>query len=789
MRSALASQLVRLLGESRRPGCTEEQLRKAVGVEGRDVLEALEDLEREGAVVRMPRHRFALAERSGMLTGRVKVERSGRALVILDVPDAPLVVERGALRPAMDGDRVLVEQMRYARGGLHHAKIHRVLERKRTVLVGVASPIAKRRLLPVDDRIGPYIVLLSDDSVEAPPGMAVAATILEYPTSHRDIVVRVDRVLGEVGKLETEIRSACLLRGIEEEFPAAALEEAEAFGEPAQADLEGRSDLRADLTVTVDPADAKDHDDAVSIEKTDRGWRLTVSIADVSWYVRPGTALDAEAYERSTSVYFPGQSVPMLPEKLSADLASLHPGVDRLAVSAFLDIDRSGEVRGTAFARSVIHSFASLTYEQVQDVLDEDGFRPKSTRDDEAAAELRGDGEAADGSGAAETPDTDQDLETAADDDAAQDAADDPARIAAPVRAALMQMALCADALHRRRMLRGAIDMDLPESSVELDATGEVRGIHRRPRRFAHRLVEEFMLAANEAVAEHIDEAGGAFLYRIHERPDDDALTQLATRVKALGLRLLRDGGQVAPMVFQKLLADAVGRPEARQVNMMVLRTMTRARYSASKEIHFGLASRCYTHFTSPIRRYPDIVVHRALLGNRGLVPVSSTSPAPNPNSEELVPVPNFHDPRKPVPVPNSPAPQKPVPVPGFRLPSREALEPVAAHTSDRERRAMDAERDVAAAAGVLYMARHVGRRLHGTVSGVDRWGFWVELDVAFVEGFVHVGKLREYFDYVVERMELQSRVSAAVIHIGQRIQVRVVSVDLAARRIELEPA
>jgi len=759
-RDALAAHLLSLLASGRRPSSTEEQLQRATGATIHDVATALGVLERDGSVVRMPRHRWAVAERSGLLTGRIKVERSGRALVILDVPDAPLVIERGALRPAMDGDRVLVEEMRYARGGLHQAKIRRVLERGRRVIVGVASPISRRQLLPVDERIGPYIVLLSEDSDPAPPRMAVAATIVEYPSAHRDIVVHVDRVLGEIGKLATEIESACLLRGIPEEFSADVVAEAAAFGEPGQADLEGRRDLRADLTVTCDPVDAKDHDDAMSIEpREDGGWRVTVSIADVSHYVRPGSRLDLEAYERSTSVYFPGRSVPMLPERLSGDLASLHPGVDRLAVSAFLDIDRNGNVVATSFARSVIHSFASLTYEQVQEVLDADGFRPKSTHDDDASTghavtdAARSDDAQTGAAAQPDEPDTAASAETgaAALDAAAIPPAEDAHSISAPVRAALVQMARCADALHRRRMLRGAIDMDLPESVVELDATGEVKTIRRRSRRFAHRLVEEFMLAANEAVAERIDQADGAFLYRIHERPDDDALTQLATRVKALGLRLQRDGGQVAPAVFQKLLTDAVGRPEARQVNTMVLRTMTRARYSAAKEMHFGLASRCYTHFTSPIRRYPDIVAHRALL--------------------HLIRDPEAGARRDAIP------------------PSKEALGPVAEHTSSRERRAMEAERDVAAAAGVLYMARHVGRRLEGTVSGVDRWGFWVELDVAFVEGFVHIGKLREYFDWVPEKMELQSRVSPAVVHIGQRVKVRVVSVDLAARRIELEPA
>jgi len=350
-------------------------------------------------------------------------------------------------------------------------------------------------------------------------------------------------------------------------------------------------------------------------------------------------------------------------------------------------------MRSASFARSVIHSVASLTYEQVQSVLD--------------GAEVAG--------------------------------------IGPQVREALGEMGHLAGLLCQRRMQRGAIDMDLPEAVVELDERGEVATIRKRPRLFAHRLIEELMLAANEAVAARIDAGGQAFLYRIHERPDDDAISQLAVRVKALGLRLEREGALVEPAIFQRLLEAAADSPFARQVGVMVLRTMTQARYSAEKEIHFGLASRCYTHFTSPIRRYPDIVAHRALLA------VESGG--------------------------------------GVALPSREALRPVAEHTSKRERRAMEAERDVAKGAAVLYMQRWLGKKLEGTVSAVDRYGFNVELDVAFVEGFVHVGRLREYFDFVAERMELQSRVSSACIRIGDRIKVRVAALDLPSRRIDLEPA
>ncbi len=694
----VSSRILNLLRAGRRGNATLEQLRRATGASNRDLERAVAALEESGEVVRMPRKRLALAERSGLRTGTVKIDRSGRALVILDVAAAPLVLERSALRPAMDRDRVLVEETPYSRGGLHHAKIHRVLERGRSLLIGVAAPKAPRRILPLDERVGPYLVLLAPDSDPAPLGQAVATRIVEYPSGHRDILVRVEEVLGEIGLLGTEIRTACASLGIEDEFPPEVLAEAEAFGEPSAADIEGRVDLRQTLTVTVDPADAKDHDDAVSIDRSSDergGYRLIVSIADVSHYVRPGSRLDDEAYERATSVYFPGTSIPMLPERLSGDLASLHPGVDRLAVSAFIDIDERGRVRATSFARTVIHSVASLTYEQVQGVLD----------------------------GGEDTG------------------------ISAPVRQALGEMGKLAGLLGQRRMQRGAVDMDLPESVIELDQCGEVATIRKRPRLLAHRLIEEFMLAANEAVAERIDRADRAFLYRIHERPDEDAISQLAVRVKALGLRLEREGAVVEPAMFQHLLAAAAVSPFARQINVMVLRTMTQARYSAEKEIHFGLASRCYTHFTSPIRRYPDIVAHRALLAVED-GPAASAS-----------------------------------------LPSREALRPVAEHTSKRERRAMEAERDVAKGAAVLYMQRWLGKKLEGTVSAVDRYGFNVELDVAFVEGFVHVGRLREYFDFVTERMELQSRVSSACIRIGDRVKVRVAALDLSSRRIDLEPA
>jgi ribonuclease R len=382
----------------------------------------------------------------------------------------------------------------------------------------------------------------------------------------------------------------------------------------------------------------------------------------------------------------------MLPEGLSSHLASLRPGVDRLTVTVFLDIDERGRVTQTDFARSVIRSRARLTYEQAQAII--------------------------------------EDRETAP----------EPA-----IADALKAMGECARLMYERRFERGAIDLNVPEAVITVDAAGHPTAIARRGRLIAHRLIEEMMLAANEAVARRLEEARIGFLYRIHERPDADAVSTLAARLSAVGIRLPGDGADLSPKALQKAVERAIGKPYERLVNQLVLRTMKLARYSAFKEIHFGLASDCYAHFTSPIRRYPDLIVHRALCAL-----LEGTA---------------------------------------ARMPSAERLEPAAEHCSDRERRAMEAERDIDRAAAILYMQDHVGSTFEGTVTGVDRVGFWVELDETFVEGFVPVARLTEYYDFISERMELHSRTSNDAIRIGDRITVRVVAADLADRRLDFEPA
>lgn len=690
----LEGYILRSLSRAKRKHFEIEKLTAKAPGTRHDIEGVIDHLVHDGRVVRTKKGRVALAERLGVVAGTVRIGPRGRAVVIPDEPDAPISLGH-AVRPAMNGDRVLVDVDPYRRRGLYSGRIREVLERRAKVLVGAVTARGDGApvLVPTDARSG-YIATLTEDSPVPAPGRVVSARIIEYPTSYRDPIVCIEEDLGAAGTLPTEIETVCRTRGIDTEFPADVEGECSKLHEPDATDFEGRTDVRESLTFTIDPEDARDHDDAVSIERTDDGWRLTVSIADVSHYVRPGSATDAEAYQRANSVYFPGRCVPMLPERVSSDLASLVPETDRLAVSVVLNIGRDGTVKGAAFHRSVIRSDHRLAYEQAQSLLDGKG-----------------------------------------------------AGLGADVAAALVAMADCAAAIGRQRLARGAIDLDIPEPRVELGEEGLPLRIVRRPRLTTHRIIEEFMIATNEAVARFLESKSVAFLYRIHERPDEESVMSLVARLSPLGLRLSRDGADLAPSAIAAVIEHARELPIARLVNLMVLRSMKQARYSAARDIHFGLASTAYAHFTSPIRRYPDLVVHRALCATVGVVTAHAAA-APT-----------------------------------------ATLEPVAAHCSQRERRAMEAERDINRAAAILLMQKHVGDTFDGEVTGVERYGFFVELSDMFVEGFVPVARLDEYYDYVAERMELQSRTSERTVRIGDRLRVRVEAAELAERRLEFAPA
>ena len=456
----------------------------------------------------------------------------------------------------------------------------------------------------------------------------------------------------------------------------------------------GRTDFRGWLTVTIDPETARDHDDAVGIERRpDGGYRLAVHIADVAHYVREGGALDQEAYLRGTSVYFPDRVVPMLPHALSSDVCSLVEGQDRLTQTVVIDLDARGKVEKTAFHDGVIRSAARLSYQQAQAIVD-------------------GDREARE-------------------------------RFAALVPS-LLAMDELAKLMRGLRYERGSLDFDLPEPKLVLDAQGEMTGIVRHERLGSMRLIEEFMLAANEAVAEQLHRAGAGALYRIHEQPEPGRVEEFVDLVASLGYRVPGKLDEIRPEHFQLILRQIEGKPEEKLVSYLLLRTMRLARYHEENLGHFGLAAEMYAHFTSPIRRYPDLVVHRALRALRG-----------------------------------------------GKDAEREAwlkgkLPEMGLHLSEMERRASEAERELIEWKKVRFMAGKVGETFTGYVTGVQAFGLFVELEEVYVQGLVHVSSMTDDYYRFDEKAHLLSGESAGKVYrLGDRASVQVARVDLDRRQID----
>jgi ribonuclease R len=677
------------LRKSRKRYTPVTELEASTGLESAEFEEALASLARRGELLRQ-KSRVGLTGKLGLVAGRVR-RRSRDALIIpLDDSQDALRVSANALRPAMDGDLVLAEPLSRSTRRPVNAAIHSVLERGRKVITGEMSTRNRSVFIPTDHAID-YEVRLAHDSPRAQPGCLLKATISRYPGRHGNIEVRIDGEVESRGPLDREIAIACTEASLPVEFSDEVLAEAERFREPGDRDAEGRLDLRDSHFVTIDGADARDFDDAICLSRKGKGWLLCVAIADASWYVKDGGKIDAEAFDRGTSVYFPGYAVPMLPERISTDLASLRPDRDRLTVSVEMTINSSGEVTDATFARSIIRSKARLTYQSVQDCLD---GQPEDI--DSATAEMLG------------------------------------------------QMQRCSVAMRTARRKRGALELDLPESQVHVDRSGDPDKISNRPRLAAHLLIEDFMLAANETVADKLERDGPAFPYRVHERPDQAAMISLASRLPALGLRLDTAPENIKPADLQALLERAAKLPGSAQVSLMILRSMMRARYTAYKDQHFGLASPCYAHFTSPIRRYPDLLVHRALVARLG----------------------GRADSR----------------------PGKAAIESMSVDCSRLERRAEALERSVTRAAWAIYLGTRIGRRYDGTISSVAPHGYYVRLDDNGIEGLVPLSRLDYYVDHDDDRMELLSRDGKWTARPGDRARVRVVSTDVTRRRIDFEP-
>lgn len=663
--------------------------RLAPGQRSDQAWEAVSRLLGEGWLVRDPEGRLGLEQSSGEL----RVNPRGFGFVVGEKPPDVFVPAR-YMNGAVNGDRVLVWVRPDFSGPGPEGRVMAVLERGQDRVAGELVTLGGRALVyPRDNRLPAVRVDMPGVESVFHSGDMVIAEIVRWPDDSRgEARGRIVERLGVGGESGVDVRMLMEEHQLPTGFPAQVEQEAASLGEGvSEEEWQGREDLRSVFIVTIDGADAKDLDDAISVQATPEGHEIGVHIADVSHYVREGSPLDQEARARGTSVYLVDRVIPMLPAKLSNELASLNPHVPRLTLSAFMTVDRNGQVVRSRFSRSLIETRQRLTYDGVNRVLAGDLS--------ESGQEL---GEWLTGAYAV------------------------------------------AEALRRRRMARGAVDFDLPESTVELDEEGRPVQLLLRDRGPAQQLIEEFMLLANEAVATYLYTNHFPAIYRIHEPPSDEKLKIFREMIGVLGYRLPE---KVTPKALQDLLAKVKGKPEERIVSESLLRSMKQAKYASYNGGHFGLASSSYTHFTSPIRRYPDLFVHRVLTATmaEGLTPELAA---------------HWQD-------------QAPV---------------VADIASERERAAMEAERESLQMKQVQFMAAHIGESFNGIVSGVTSFGAFVELpDLALVEGLVRTEDLlpRGSWEFDAVHLTLTSKTGGARLRLGDAVVIQVARADLEQRRID----
>jgi ribonuclease R len=663
----------------------------------------LDLLERRGDVAKVRGEKYSAIEFTNMVAGRLTARPEGFGFVLVEGGE-DLYVPRAGMHGAMDGDTVMAREERTKTRGRDAGKISgtvvRVLDRARERVVGrFGAEEGKKTVIPYDPRIDAVIRIADGKSHGAREGEIVEAHLTAFPDAKRVAQGVVADRLGFLGEPGVDIEIVLRSHNLPPRFPEPVVAESERFPEEVRSeDIRGRRDFRKQRIVTIDGETAKDFDDAVEVEKTSSGYRLGVHIADVSHYVTEGTALDDEARSRGTSVYFPGRVLPMLPERLSNGLCSLNPRVDRLVLSAILEIDGTGRVTGSDFVKGVIKSAERMTYTEVARLVE--------GKPDPGDRQRYG-----------------------------------------PLLDDFRTMADLAALLRRRREMRGSIDFDLPDADVVLDDEGLVVGIVPESRNVAHRLIEEFMLAANEAVAKKLLFAKQPAIYRVHDRPDPDRLVELKEVLETFGYELKGDLAEVPPSAFQKLLHAIEGKPEERLLHDLLLRAQRKAVYAEECRGHYALAAPYYCHFTSPIRRYPDLIVHRQLsrLLSFGR-PVAATE---------------------------------------FEGMNQRMAE-MAKTSSERERRAEAAERESLLWKKIVFMRDKIGWEFDAFVTGVASFGVFVTLKEYFVEGLVPISVLgNDFFVYEEAQHRLKGRSTGKTFRLGDAVRVRLEAIDEVRRRLD----
>lgn len=675
---------------------TREEVADILGIQGRErraIYKCLTSMEKEGLIYKDKKERYSRIDNETSFEGVVDMAERGFAFIVLEGRE-DIFVSRDDLGDAMDGDTVVVSLKKdQSSKGKKEGYIERIIKRGVTQFVGTMSIKNKDEfgfVIP-DNKAAYYDVFVKNKNLgDARDGQKVLVSIVKYPEKGKSPEGKVIEVLGYPDEQGVDVLSIAYSHGIRIEFPQKVLNQAmDMPSEIDSDDVEGRMDLRDELIFTIDGADAKDLDDAISAKILENGnYYLGVHIADVAHYVKEGSPLDKEALLRGNSVYLLDRVIPMLPPELSNGICSLHPNVDRLTMSVFMEINKQGKVVKSEIVESVINSKGRLVYDDVSDYLE--------NKDEEAYKKL-----------------------------------------GAEIANSLDIMADLMEILNEKRHEKGAIDFNFVEGYIEVDEKGKVVDISKMERRIGNRLIEEFMLITNETVSEEYFWAELPFLYRIHEYPDEEKLNVFLHFIRGLGYSVKGAQNEIHPRELQHIIEDIAGKKEEAVVSRMMLRSLKKAKYSEINDIHFGLSSKYYSHFTSPIRRYPDLQIHRIIKENIN----GKMSPKRVEHYEKILP-------------------------------------DVAEVTSKTERLAEEAERDVEKIKKAEYMEQFIGERFEGIISGVTSFGIFVELENT-VEGLVSYNTMKDdYYIFDENRFVARGENFNKEYALGDRVEIEVYHVD-----------
>ncbi|WP_446715590.1 ribonuclease R [Bacillus sp. OTU530] len=684
---------------------TVQELEEAFGIEEaadfKEFVKALVLMEEKGLVVRTRSNRYGLPEKMNLLKGKLTGHSRGFAFVVPEEKGQDdIFIPPTELNGALHGDTVLARINSETSGSRKEGTIVRIIERGTKQLVGTYTESKNFGfVIPDDKRIISDIFIPKNVAMGAVEGHKVVVKITAYPQDRMSAEGEVIQILGHKNDPGVDILSVIHKHGLPMMFPADVLDQANNVPDTIDPkDLENRRDLRNEVIVTIDGADAKDLDDAVTVKKLDNGnYKLGVHIADVSHYVTEGSPIDVEAADRGTSIYLVDRVIPMIPHRLSNGICSLNPKVDRLTLSCEMEINAQGEVVKHDIFQSVIKTTERMTYFDVNRILED--------KDEELFSRYEA------------------------------------------LIPMFQDMGELAAILREKRMTRGAIDFDFKEAKVLVDEDGQPKDVVLRERSTAEKLIEEFMLAANETIAEHFHWLNVPFMYRVHEEPKEDKLERFFQFITNFGYTVKGKANDIHPRALQQILEMVQGQPEEVVISTVMLRSMKQARYDAESLGHFGLSTEYYTHFTSPIRRYPDLIVHRLIRTYliNGRIDADTQAKW------------------------------------------REKLASIAEHSSNMERRAVEAERETDELKKAEYMMDKIGEEFEGMISSVTNFGMFVELPNT-IEGLIHVSYLTDdYYRYDEQHYAMIGERTGKVFRIGDEVTIRVVKVNKDERSIDFE--